>query len=101
MNLSQKNLDITPFYSFAVEHVGVGVHAVDLKGKTILYNKKMKEIEGFEFEELADRSLLEMFRFEQHESTFLKVLQSGTAVLNAKQTYWNRKGQEITTINDT
>lgn len=101
MNLSQKELEMTPFYSFAVEHVGVGVHAVDLKGKTVIYNKKMKEIEGFDFEELADRSLLEMFRFEQHESTLLKVLQSGTAVLNAKQTYWNRKGQEITTINDT
>jgi arginine utilization regulatory protein len=61
----------------------------------------MKEIEGFDYEELVDRSLLEMFRFEHHESTLLQVLQSGKAVLNVKQTYWNRKGQEITTINDT
>ncbi|RNF39275.1 sigma 54-interacting transcriptional regulator [Planococcus salinus] len=99
--MNRKELDLSPFFSFAVEHVGVGVHAIDLKGKTILYNKKMKEIEGFDFEELADRSLLEMFRFDQHESTLLEVLQSGTPVLNAKQTYWNRKGQEITTINDT
>jgi arginine utilization regulatory protein len=94
-------VDLTPFYKFAGEHVAVGIHAVDAKGKTIIYNSKMKEIEGFDFEELVDRSFLEMFRFEQQESTLLKVLQSGTAVLNAKQTYWNRKGQEITTINDT
>lgn len=99
--MKQVKVDLNPFYKFASEHVGVGVHAVDPKGKTILYNKKMKDIEGFDFEELADRSLLEMFRFDQEESTLLKVLQSGLPVLNSKQTYWNRKGQEITTINDT
>ncbi|TAA67876.1 sigma 54-interacting transcriptional regulator [Planococcus salinarum] len=99
--MKQLKLDLSPFYKFASEHVAVGLHAVDTKGKTILYNKKMKDIEGFDFEELADRSLLEMFRFDQEESTLLKVLQSGSAVLNSKQTYWNRKGQEITTINDT
>lgn len=99
--MNQVKLDLSPFYKFASEHVAVGVHAVDPKGKTILYNKKMRAIEGFDFEELADRSLLEMFRFDQEESTLLKVLQSGSPVLNSKQTYWNRKGQEITTINDT
>ncbi|WP_200883325.1 sigma 54-interacting transcriptional regulator [Planococcus sp. CAU13] len=94
-------MDLTLFYKFASEHVAVGLHAVDINGKTILYNKKMKDIEGFDFEELADRSLLEMFRFGQEESTLLKVLQNGSPVLSAKQTYWNHKGQEITTINDT
>src|SRR5690606_20831348 len=94
-------MDLKPFYKFAIDHVAVGLHAVDTKGKTILYNKMMNTIEGFDFEGLADRSLLEMFRFGQEESTLLKVLQSGSPVLNAKQTYWNRKGQEITTINDT
>lgn len=99
MSASEKDLSL--FYQFAVERVAVGIHAIDTKGKTILYNDKMKEIEGFDFEELADRSLLEMFRFDQHESTLLQVLQSGMPVFNRKQTYWNRKGQEITTINDT
>lgn len=99
--MASDKVDLTPFYKFAGEHVAVGIHAVDAKGKTVIYNSKMKEIEGFDFEELVDRSFLEMFRFEQQESTLLKVLQSGTPVLNVKQTYWNRKGQEITTINDT
>ncbi|HSI67629.1 MAG TPA: sigma 54-interacting transcriptional regulator [Planococcus sp. (in: firmicutes)] len=99
--MATEKLDLTPFYEFAGEHVAVGVHAVDVNGKTIVYNNKMKEIEGFDFQELTDRSLLEMFRFDQHESTLLQVIQSGKEVLNVKQTYWNRKGQEITTINDT
>lgn len=99
--MERLNIDLAPFYKFAGDHVAVGIHAIDEKGKTILYNRKMREIEGFDFQELADRSLLEMFRFDQTQSTLLQVLTSGTPILNVKQTYWNRKGQEITTINDT
>lgn len=89
------------FYQIAAEHVAVGLHAIDLMGRTVLYNQKMKEIEGFDLEQIQDRSILELFRFEGQESTLLKVLHGGDAVLNVKQTYWNRKGQEITTINNT
>ena len=61
----------------------------------------MKEIEGLNLTDVVDRSILELFQFEQQESTLLKVLHSGEPVLRVKQTYWNRNGQEITTINDT
>ena len=98
--MNDPQIDLAPFYKFAGDHVAVGIHAIDSKGKTILYNRKMREIEGFDFQELTDRSLLEMFRFDQTQSTLLQVLTSGTPILNVKQTYWNRKGQEITTIND-
>ncbi|MET3576943.1 sigma 54-interacting transcriptional regulator [Bhargavaea ullalensis] len=90
-----------PFFEFAVEHAAVGVHAVDLNGKTVIYNEKMKQIEGLDLADLTDRTVLDLFRFGKNESTLMKVLQSGVPVLNAKQTYWNRNGQEITTINDT
>ena len=90
-----------PFYSFAIEQTAVGIHAINKKGKTIIYNKKMKEIEGLALEDIQDRSLLELFNFDHEESTLLKVLQSEKELLNVKQTYWNRNGIEITTINDT
>ena len=93
--------DFLPFYKFATEQVAVGIHAIDLTGKTIIYNEKMKEIEGLNLTDVVDRSIFELFQFEQQESTLLKVLHSGEPVLRAKQTYWNRNGQEITTINDT
>ena len=60
--------------------------------RTVIYNEKMKEIEGLALEDVGDRSILELFNFEQEESTLLKVLQSGKEQLNVKQTYWNRKG---------
>lgn len=90
-----------PFFKFAVNHVGVGIHAINQDGQTVIYNDKMKEIEGLALEDVGDRSILELFNFEQEESTLLKVLHSGKEQLNVKQTYWNRNGTEITTINDT
>ena len=99
--LDEQIKDFLPFYKFATEQVAVGIHAIDLTGKTIIYNEKMKEIEGLNLTDVVDRSIFELFQFEQQESTLLKVLHNGEPVLRAKQTYWNRNGQEITTINDT
>lgn len=99
MNKLEESL--LPFYKFAVNHVGVGIHAVDIHGRTIIYNEKMKEIEGLDLKDVGDRTILELFNFNQQESTLLKVLQSGIPQLNVKQTYWNHNGAEISTINDT
>ncbi|MEI4771754.1 sigma 54-interacting transcriptional regulator [Psychrobacillus sp. FJAT-51614] len=99
--MNEKNENLFPYYKFAAEQVAIGIHAVDTSGKTVIYNEKMKEIEGLNSVDVEDRSILELFQFEQHESTLLKVLHSGKPVLRVKQTYWNRNGQEITTINDT
>ncbi|MHA6261252.1 AAA-type ATPase lid domain-containing protein [Sporosarcina sp. CAU 1771] len=98
-----KNTDelLFPFYSLAVEQAALGVHAVNKDGHTIIYNSKMKEIEGLELEDVKDRSILELFNLDQEDSTLLKVLTTEKELLNVKQTYWNRKGTEITTINDT
>ncbi|MBK3496201.1 sigma 54-interacting transcriptional regulator [Viridibacillus sp. YIM B01967] len=93
--------DFSPFYRYATEHASVGIHAVNAQGQTIIYNEKMKDIEGLNLEDVTDRSILELFQFEHEESTLLHVLQTGEKVLNVKQTYWNHNGQEITTINDT
>ncbi len=101
MKLDKNNESLLPFYKFATEHVSVGIHAVDLNGKTIIYNDKMKEIEGLHLTDFRDLSIMELFQFEKEDSTLLKVLQTAKPVQNVKQTYWNQNGQEITTINDT
>lgn len=99
MTLNQEQL--LKLYKFAVEHVSVGIRAVDKEGRTILYNQKMKEIEGFNVEDIADRSILELFAFRSNDSTLMRVLKTGIKEMNVKQTYWNKHGHEITTINDT
>lgn len=99
--MERETEDLLPFYKFATEHASLGIHAVDLNGQTIIYNKKMKEIEGLHLSDIRDRSILDLFHFEKEDSTLLKVLQTKKAIQNIKQTYWNQNGQEITTINDT
>ncbi|CAM3461085.1 arginine utilization regulatory protein RocR [Aeromicrobium ponti] len=85
-----------------LDEIDVGVHVVDDEGTTIIYNKKMVEIEGMNYEDVLDKNLLDVFSFNQNEdSTLLQALQMGRNIKNAKQTYFNNKGQEITTINNT
>ena len=57
-----KNIDdsLFPFYAFAVSRAAVGIHAVDKNGRTVIYNEKMKEIEGLALEDVGDRSILEL-----------------------------------------
>ncbi|MFO1445377.1 sigma 54-interacting transcriptional regulator [Bacillus sp. Bva_UNVM-123] len=85
-----------------LKEIDIGVHVVDNEGKTIIYNKKMAEIEGMNFEDVVDKDLLDVFSFHKNEdSTLIKAVTNGEEITNAKQTYFNNKGHEITTINNT
>lgn len=98
----KKTLDLKVFYEFLTNNVSVGIHAINTEGQTIIYNEKMKSIEDLHFEELADHSIVDFFRFNQAEnSTLLQVLKTQKPINQLKQTYWNRNGHEITTVNDT
>jgi arginine utilization regulatory protein len=89
-------------YQQVVDEIDIGIHVVNADGKTIIYNKKMKEIESMEMEDVLDKNLLDVFSFGQNsDSTLLEALRKGKSIQNAKQTYYNNKGQEITTINNT
>ncbi|KML39085.1 MULTISPECIES: sigma-54 interaction domain-containing protein [Bacillaceae] len=85
-----------------LDEIDVGVHVVNEEGRTTFYNKKMAQIEGMDYEDVLDKNLLDVFSFNQNEdSTLLQALKNGSKIKNAKQTYFNNKGQEITTINNT
>lgn len=89
-------------YQQVVDEIDIGIHVVNADGKTIIYNTKMKEIESMEMEDVLDKNLLDVFSFGQNsDSTLLEALRKGKSIQNAKQTYYNNKGQEITTINNT
>lgn len=87
-------------YDAVLENIDTGVHAVDLEGKTIIYNRKMREIEGMELEDLLDKNIMDVFQFYDEESTLLKVLRTKESELNKRQKYINIKGEEINTLND-
>ncbi len=103
MNGNHLQIDLkNKFFQHILDEIDVGVHAINHEGKTIIYNKKMGEIEGMDYDDVLDKSLLDVFTFNKNEdSTLLDVLRNGTTIKNAKQTYFNNHGKEITTINDT
>jgi len=85
-----------------VNEVDVGIHVVDSQGTTIIYNQKMAQIEGMNQGDVLNKKLVDVFSFHKNEdSTLLQVLKTGVSINNAKQTYYNNRGQEITTINNT
>lgn len=89
-------------YERIIDEVDVGLHAVDATGKTIIYNKKMMQIESMDSKDVLNKNLLDVFMFkENQESTLVQALREGKETKNVKQTYFNNKGNEITTINNT
>lgn len=95
-----KNMNL--IYKKIIDEIAIGVHVIDDKGKTIIYNPKMMQIEAMDRHDVLDKYLLDVFMFSDNESsTLVKALQQGIATSNVKQTYFNNKGKEITTINNT
>jgi len=93
---------VNRMYQRILDEVDVGVHAVDETGRTIIYNKKMMQMESMDSQDVMNKNLLDVFMFkEDQSSTLVKALQEGKETSNVKQTYFNNKGREITTINNT
>lgn len=100
MNLKKSIL--TNLYEEIIERVSVGIHAVDHEGKTIIYNKKMREMEAMDEEDVLYKDVRDVFQFQENQSsTLLQSLEQGEEIVNVKQTYFNNRGVEITTINNT
>lgn len=100
--MTQYETMIKKLYEEIIERVGVGIHAVDCDGKTIIYNKKMREMEAMEIEDVLHKNVRDVFQFQENQSsTLLHSLQHGEEIVNVKQTYFNNRGVEITTVNNT
>lgn len=85
-------------YEFITEMSDNGIRAIDMQGRPVVYNQKMKELEGLTNEEAEKRIAKEIIQFGMEESILQQVLQNGQSIKNQKKTFWNEKGQEITTI---
>lgn len=89
-------------YEHILDEINDGVHVIDAEGTSIVYNRKMAELESMDKHEVLGRKLLDVFQFpDGEESTLLQSLRQGTSIRHVRQTYFNDKGKEITTINNT
>ncbi|MET3196786.1 sigma 54-interacting transcriptional regulator [Gottfriedia sp. OAE603] len=96
------NLVVDELLQLILEEIDIGIHVVNHEGKTIVYNRKMMEIEMMNEEDVLHKNLLDVFTFQNNQSsTLLEALQKGKIRKNIKQSYFNNRGKEVTTINDT
>lgn len=101
INLKQI-IEMNMLYETLLNELDIGIHIINEEGKTIIYNRKMMEIESMERSDVLYKNPLEVFAFEENKnSTLIEALKLGKTNKNIKQTYFNNKGQEITTINNT
>ncbi|MEK4576642.1 MULTISPECIES: sigma 54-interacting transcriptional regulator [Bacillus] len=98
----KKIIEMNVLYETLLNELDIGIHIINEESKTIIYNRKMMEIESMDRLDVLDKNPLEVFAFEENKnSTLIEALKLGKTNKNIKQTYFNNKGQEITTINDT
>ncbi|HCX62455.1 sigma 54-interacting transcriptional regulator [Sedimentibacter sp.] len=85
-----------------LRYIDEGVHVLDKNGNTIIYNEAMSKLEKMETKEVMKKPFSEVFKnLNIENSTLLKALESRIITSNLKQTYLNKDGREITTINTT
>lgn len=85
-----------------LDSIEEGVHIVDKKGRTILYNKAIEEIEGLSHQQVVSKHLLDIFPdWTKENSTLLTVLSSGVPIIDREQSYLNFRGKNIKTVNST
>ncbi len=94
--------DNLTYLQHALNLISEGIHAVDAEGRTVLYNRKMTQLESMEEHEVLGKPFESVFRFSNgQQSTLLTAIRERKATLNVRQTYYNQMGKRITTINNT
>ncbi|QHI72302.1 sigma-54 interaction domain-containing protein [Aminipila terrae] len=79
-----------------------GIHIVNVEGKSIIYNQAMANLEKTNREDVIGKPFRVVFsHIPEGESTLLRALRQAEPTLNKQQTYLNRYGKEITTVNTT
>lgn len=85
-----------------LQHVDEGIHVLDKHGNTIIYNESMSNLEKMNSSDVMKKPFTEVFKgLNSENSTLLKALNSKIETKNLKQTYLNKDGKEISTINTT
>ncbi len=85
-----------------LQYVDEGIHVLDKNGNTIIYNESMSNLEKMDSRDVIKKPFTEVFKGLNNESsTLLKALNHRIVTKDLKQTYLNKDGKEISTINTT
>ncbi len=88
-------------YALILDQLDIGLHVVDISGRTLIYNRKMAELEEISPEEIKGKDILEVLNLSPEAGTLLTSLKHGSSLENKKQSYITSKGNHVTTVNST
>lgn len=83
-----------------IANINEGIHVIDGAGKTVYYNKKMEELEQLTGKEVINKPFDKIFA-NVNDSTMLRSLRNKEIIKNEMQTYINKYGKPVTTVNTT
>lgn len=79
-----------------------GVHVLDKDGNSIIYNDAMADLEKMDERDVLNKPFAEVFKnLDAKDSTLLQALHNKKSTINKNQSYLNKDGKKITTINTT
>ncbi|MGM0420452.1 MAG: sigma-54 interaction domain-containing protein [Bacillota bacterium] len=85
-----------------VNSMDAGIHIIDQRGITILYNQTASELDGLKPEEVLNKNIFEVFPSLTFEnSTLMQTLTTRSPINDKEQTFVNNKGHQVTTVNKT
>jgi arginine utilization regulatory protein len=97
MNLIYKSI-----IEAVIQNIDVGIHVIDDKGTTVIYNQAMADMEGLQINDVVGKRLLDIFpSLTSETSTLYRVMNTRKPIYNTRQTYLNKHGKQIKTINST
>lgn len=92
--------DYIELYQFMEQQITTGICAIDEQGQVVLYNNKMSDMTGVSKKEVERRIITELLDVDLGQQLLHQVITTKEPVLHQKQTFWNKKGEEITIISD-
>ena len=97
-----KSRDYQATMQIILQLLGEGVHVVDPEGNSVIYNKAMAQLEKMDRQDVLRKPFAEVFKnLKASDSTLLQALEYGKSTWRREQTYLNKDGREITTVNTT
>ncbi|WP_370629645.1 sigma-54 interaction domain-containing protein [Fictibacillus sp. 5RED26] len=102
ITLISKSLETAETLNAILKTIDEGIHVVDADGITIFYNSVAASLDGLTTDEVHHHHVLDAFpSLTKETSTLLKVIETGKPIYNEHQSYTNRKGKQIDTVNST
>ncbi|MEC0970597.1 sigma-54 interaction domain-containing protein [Bacillus altitudinis] len=97
-----KVVERADWFELILEAIDEAIHVVDDQGVTIFYNHNATKFDCLAKEEVISKYILDVYpSLTEKTSTLMHVLRTGKPIYHSLQTYLNKNGEKIETVNTT